>query len=207
MKMSVTCCTEWHIQNPYIHICGHLLLLYSWLWLKVAKFRTVKNKALVNALSYMYFRRFSLLRQRLMAKSLQRYFFSRLSMGKRNKKRPSSNLLVGQEYYVITLAQICSSHRWSSRYIAADDSFRDAIWSCCRFSVRYLTSEIAWAEMGMQLYVVEWLPTREWQKKSERSDGTLFFSDLLLNEYPCRMVWNILTLVAGCNTCWKMEAL
>lgn len=86
-------------------------------------------------------------------------------MGKRNKKRPSSNLLVGQEYYVITLAQICSSHRWSSRYIAADDSFRDAIWSCCRFSVRYLTSEIAWAEMGMQLYVVEWLPTREWQKK------------------------------------------
>lgn len=71
-------------------------------------------------------------------------------MGKRNKKRPSSNLLVGQEYYVITFAQICSSHRWSSRYIAADDSFRDAIWSCCRFSVRYLTSEIAWVEMGMQ---------------------------------------------------------
>ena len=86
-------------------------------------------------------------------------------MGKWNKKRPSSNLLVGQEYYVITLAQICSSHRWSSRYIGADDSFRDAIWSCCRFSVRYLTSDIAWAEMGMQLYVVEWLPTREWQKK------------------------------------------
>ena len=71
-------------------------------------------------------------------------------MGKRNKKRPSSNLLVGQEYYVITFAQICSSHRWSSRYIAADDSFRDAIWFCCRFSVRYLTSEIAWVEMGMQ---------------------------------------------------------
>ena len=77
-----TCCTEWHIQNPYIHICGHLLLLYSWLWLKVAKFRTVKNKVLVNALSYMYFRRFSLLRQRLMTKSLQRYFFFSTFYGK-----------------------------------------------------------------------------------------------------------------------------
>lgn len=125
-------------------------------------------------------------------------------MGKRNKKRPSSNC-AGRSG--ILRDNPCADLLLPSLVIQIHCGRWFIPW--CNMALLQVFCPVfnVWDSVGGNgdaVYVVEWLPTREWQKKSDRSDGTLSFSDLTLNEYPCRMVWNILTLVAGCNTCWKM---